>query len=151
VPSNNQGQTTFLSVIAVSNVKKSSAVLLIILSFVMGAILSRAGLRSELRETNMAVESLQDNMREYFESLNETRAIDNLETAVDLVGYVVSLNERAAPRRNVGEEYIRLLKRRVDVLDSIRPDIKDPSTIKQSELLLEKANKLMDDIEFSYL
>lgn len=62
--------------------KRSFAVALIITAFIAVAVLARISLRSEINETNNAVETLQNDLRRFVASIDETCAFDNLVTSI---------------------------------------------------------------------
>ena len=124
---------------------------MVLIAFLAGALVSRYGLQAEIDATQEAVRSLQQHLTEHVTSLDKVRAFDNLKVTLDVVGYVVDMEKRGAPRRYIGEEYQKLLRKRLATLESIKPGLKESSDIAKSELLLKEAQQLLSDIEFYYL
>mgnify|MGYP001828745134 CR=1 FL=1 len=81
----------------------------------------------------------------------QTRAIDNLENAVNIIGFIVANDERSAPRRYMGEEYTKMLKKSLKNLESIRHAINDESQAKKADLLIDESKHLLTRIQDNYL
>ena len=124
--------------------------LLVIIAFVVGVVLSRLSLQSEITDTNQAVNSIQTHVQNITISLAQTRAIYNLEASLDAIGYIVALENKNAPRKHIGEEYTKIIKSRINALETIQSELKDAEVITKSQLLLENSKTLLAKIESSY-
>jgi len=131
--------------------RKFKYLLVPLFTFVAGAIFSWQIHKEYNDTTNILVQNISSNLTGYIDQLEETRSIDNLEITIDLVDYIVSLEEQqVAPRKFQGERFVNLLSVRISSLKSARASITKPESIKKIDFLLEKANVLINKIEFNY-
>lgn len=124
--------------------------LLALASFVLGSLISYSSLKSNLEESKAACKYMKNEVMSYFGLLEEQRAMDGLEATLDAVGYITSLQSRGAPRRYIGEEYRKMIQKRLDKLESVRKDVVDSGAIRKSDFLINQAEAMLVDIDEAY-
>jgi len=63
----------------------------------------------------------------------------------------IELDNKGAPRKYIGEQYINILSMRIENLDKYKANIADESLRNGVEKSIDEAKKLILEIEFSYL
>lgn len=80
----------------------------------------------------------------------KSERFDDLEISIDLIGYMVYLEQRGVPRKFEGEEFVGLLNKRISKLESVRSSIEGKTSTKKADMLLEKADDLVEKIKTIY-
>ncbi len=130
--------------------KKRYALLLAVISFIFGSYLSYYSLSLNIQATNDNVEALQNNIRTFTNTLSTTRAIDNLETTLEEIGYITYQENRNAPRSYLRDEYTKMIKTRVSKLNNVKQYINNKTAADKATLLLNNADKLLEELKSNY-
>ena len=131
--------------------RTSYVITLVLFAFVAGAASSHYLLQSEIDGAKEQTELVVGKMRGFLEDRDQYRAMSSLEASVDVIGAVVALDVGGAPRKRLGEQYRDMLKSRIAIMESMKPQLKEAAVIQKSEHILQRANELLHTIELGYL
>ena len=122
----------------------------VILSFVLGVVVSHVLLEDKIKENHEMLEKMLSVTNDYASQLESFRKIERLKIDLEALKSLVG-SDRAG--KHIGAtivDFADRLKKQVKKLEKDIGSIKDPKDIKHAESILEESKKYLDDIEFTY-
>ena len=122
-----------------------------IVSLISGGMLGGLAMQSEI---DAAITKI-DNLNKGLALKVESHLIDSnrfgLDAELKMVRRALELDNKGAPRKYIGEQYINTLSVRINDLNRYKTNIDNDKSLNGVDKLIEEARKLIQEIEFSYL
>jgi len=132
-------------------VKYRYVLLVAIFSFVSGGLLAGLVMQSEIDTAISKIDSINKDLFSQTENFLLESNRFGLKAESKLIRKNIELDNKGAPRKYIGEQYINILSMRIENLDKYKANIADESLRNGVEKSIDEAKKLILEIEFSYL
>lgn len=108
-------------------------------------------MQSEIDTAISKIDSINKNLYSQTENFLIESNRFGLEAESKLIRKIIELDNKGAPRKYIGEQYINILSMRIGNLGKYKTNISDESSRNGVEKSINEAKKLILEIEFSYL